>query len=733
MSLQNDRKMLLNKVERKGDISPKDLYEDETVDDTFGSKRTVERALKSLCNEEGYLKREKDGKKWLYSVTNKGKNFLKKIRKRERQRKDEEDIFDYDNGFDQFVQYFESQQWAYRQIEKASIGRNFVYLDYQRLERFNHELADDLLNDPDSVLQAAREAVRSLPEVEDDIDVRVKNVSDVEQQTISDLSARDRNNLVSIDGVIQSVSQPGSKIVSASFECTACGDRYEKEQDTANVKSPYKCDCGNKKFNTIREKHKTVRYLNLKEKPDQRSRDKVVAIIQGDLAEDESKNLKAIGSGVKVIGYVDTYQKKKSDEFQSFRLVANNIEIEETKWEVEELTPEREKEIQQLSRKDDVATDLAESLGYEVVKGNKLLKESFVVFLLGKSNNFGNVHFLCIGDPGTGKSHLAKYVSENSNRVIKSVATGATEVGLTAAVVKDEMTGQYTAEAGALAMADGGFHITDEVDELDDDHYSAYNEALSDETISLAKANIQAELSADVSEFALGNPSPHYSFDDTMPLVEQIPIKKDDLISRFGIMLAVRDNDETEDKLAKAEHMLQRGRPGAFNEDEDYINEDLLFDYIHYAQRINPRMSDAALDKIMSALENLFDESDEDRIKLRHANALAGISVAYARMNLSEEVEPVHVGRAFEFFRECYDSIGFDIGKDDFNDFDALNNRKQRDVRQKVKKLQGDEGADVEDIIDNLDYNDDTVEEVIDHLKSEGELFEPDTGLVKVI
>ncbi len=734
MDLNNDRKMLLEKVSKNNKIHPATIYEeDSTVNETFGSERTVRRALKELVNDEGFLEREKDGQRYLYTMTEKGRKYLMKIKKRERQKKDESNLFDYDDGYEEFVDFFESENHGQNQIKKAGIGRNFVYLDYKKLERFNPDLADDLMQDPDRVLEACKEAVRSLPEVQDNVDVRVKNVSDFEEQSINELTARDRNKLVVVEGVIQSVSRPGSQLVSADFECIQCGQTYTKEQDSQQLKSPYKCECGSKQFEPVNERHETVRYLTLKERPDQRSRDKIVTVIQGDLAEDESKNLKAMGSGVKVVGYLDTYMKKKTDEFQSFRLVANNIEVEDSKWELENLSDSEIEEIKELSERSDIPDYLTQSLAFEEIKNNHLLKKSFIVWLLGRSSNFGNVHFLCIGDPGTGKSHLAKYVSENADRVIKSVASGATEVGLTAAVVKDEMTGEWTAEAGSLAMADGGFHITDEIDELDDDHYSAYNEALSDETITLSKAGIHAELGASVSEFALGNPAPHYSFDDMDPKIEQVPIDKDDLISRFGIILAVENDDDTEQYLEKVEHILNRENASGFKE-ADYISENTLFNYIHYAQQLSPELSDEAYNKIMDACESLFNEGN-DRIKLRHAEALATVSVAFARMNLVEEVTAAHVEEAFEFFVDCYKSMDFDIGNDDFTDFDSKNKRQIRKIKEAYELLSDpdDKKVLVDDLVQEVELSESIVEDTLQKLKREGEFFEPNAGEVQKV
>jgi len=734
MNIERSRKTVLEKIKKHGEINAYSLYKtDETVSEVFSSEKTLSRAMKELANDENLLQREKDGRKWMYDLTEEGRNLLRKIRKRERQKKDTEDIFDYENGFDEFVEYFESEEYGFRQVERCSVGRNYVYLDYDKLQKFNHELADDLLRDPDKVLGAAEEAVASLPEVTDDVGVRVKNIDDVDTQSINDLSARDRNKLVQVEGVIQSVSRPGSKIVSAVFECSQCGERYEKDQESnSKLKKPYKCDCGSKKFNTLREKHKTVRYVNIKEKPDKRSREKIIAVLEGELAEDESKNLKAIGSGVSIVGYVDTYKKKKSDEFQSFRLIANNIQVEQSKWDIEDLSPDEESRIQEISRRDDVKDYLVNSYASEEIVGQELLKESFIVFLLGRTEDFGNVHFLCVGDPGTAKSALAGYTSENGNKVMKSVATGATKVGLTAAVVQDDMTNEWTAEAGSLAMADGGFHITDEVDELQDEAYSAYNEALSDETISLSKAGLQTELSADVAEFAIGNPSPHYSFDPHEPKIEQVPISKDDLLSRFGIMLAVEDDKEVDAKMEKARGILEQNLDGSISEG-DTLTDEMLFKYISYAQRVNPKFTDKAKEKVLEACESLFG-GEVDRIKLRHVEALAAISIAHARMNLKEEVSNKHVSQAFDFFKRCYESIGFDIGKDDFKEVESVNNQRFRRVKEAIADLSsGHEGAAVEDVIDSVDMSEESVEEVIEKLKNEGEAYNPTPGMVQEI
>ncbi|MEM1889490.1 MAG: minichromosome maintenance protein MCM [Pyrobaculum sp.] len=642
--------------------------------------------------------------------------------------------------------------------------RRSLEVDFHDVLLFDKSLADLVIEKPKLVLPEADKVVREIVEEKDPETARALKRFYFRVRgsplvvSLRKLRSEHIGRLIRIEGIVTRQTPPKNFLYKALYRCTQCGYEVEFLQELERyVEPPQKCPrCGaSKSFTLVTEQSQYIDWQKIivQERPEDLPPGQLPRSVEVVLLDDLVDTVKP-GDIVSLSGVLDlSLSELKKGRPPIVTSYVQGVHVETTNKElVEEITKEDEAKILEISRRPDVRELITRSIAPSIY-GYEEIKEAVACLLFGGNEIVypdgvrvrGDINILLIGDPGTAKSQLLKFVAKIAPRAVYTTGKGSSAAGLTAAVVRDKLTGEFYLEAGALVLADKGVAVIDEIDKMDAKDRVALHEAMEQNTVSISKAGIVATLNARAAVLAAANPAfGRYLPNRTVAENIDLPVS---LLSRFDLIFVIRDEPREDFDTAVAGHILDlhSGRPPeAFR---DVLRPEFLRKYIMYARRyVKPVLSEEAKERIrrfyLEMRKRYQGPGTAIAITARQLEALIRLTIAEAKMRLSPIATGEDAERAIRLYLAFLKSVGIDL-ESGAVDIDAIMtgvpaSRREAYIKvvELLKKLEEAERGPVKiDVLkteaEKLGIPGAEVQRIVELLIRNGEAYTPRPGYIK--
>lgn len=655
-------------------------------------------------------------------------------------------------------EFFLKDEKYRRALAQLSVtGSKSLYVDFQDLYAYDAQLASDLLEKPAEYLKYFNNAARNQLAIEDpeysakvggSLNVRIVNLCDA--TPLRQVGAQDLFKLRMVRGMVVKTTVVKPKILKASYECLRCGTRTEIVQTEGKRVKPVKCvnphcqRAGPFRFVPEESQMINVQDVWIQEAPEELPAGQLPRSFHIRAYEDLVDKARP-GDLVAAVGVIEPLEIRDTALTFDVYMVANSITLLNKE---PDATPTSEEiaQIRELAKDPWIHRKIIQSIA-PAVYGHEDVKEAIMYLLFGGvpkeiegTKIRGEIHVLLVGDPGTGKTQLLRFVQSIAPRGIYTSGRGSTGAGLTAACQRDPDTGEMTLEAGALVLADRGIVCIDEIDKMRPEDRVNIHEPLESQTISVAKGGIVATLNARTAVLAAANPV-YGKYNPYRTIFENLATLPSTLLSRFDLIFLMLDQPDVERDRQVVRHVLKlHGSEAA----SPPIPRDLLRKYIAYARQINPKLTKEAQERIESFYLKVREKSSDEfmDIGVRYLESLIRIAEARARAALRTEVTAEDAEAAIAIMQKSLKQIGVDA-ETGAVDVSLLATGKPRSLRDKMDAILAliietqreagmvEEGWLLNELEARCGIDKNEAKRILAQLKKEGAIFEPREGYLK--
>lgn len=607
--------------------------------------------------------------------------------------------------FQEFIRTYNEENFYYKY--RDMLKRNFLHDDYfleielEDLTGFDETLTDKLYKKPTEYLEIFEEAAKEI--IEETVtlqnekkthDIQILLTSSSNPTNIRDLKSHSVSKLIKITGIIVAASGIKAKATSVAIQCQSCGNVIPNLRLSPGLEGlalPRKCNtekagrpqCSLDPYFILADKCKCVDFqiLKLQELPDYVPQGEIPRHLEiycdRALCERVVPGNRVLIHGIYSIRKIGNTSRRDGREkaivgvrAPYMRIVGISVDSQGvgTISRYNNISSEEEDAFRRMASSEDIFERLAKSLAPSIY-GSVDIKKAITCMLFGGSRKRlpdgltrrGDINILLLGDPGTAKSQLLKFVEKVAPIALYTSGKGSSAAGLTASVTRDSATRNFIMEGGAMVLADGGVVCIDEFDKMREDDRVAIHEAMEQQTISVAKAGITTTLNSRCSVLAAAN-SIFGRWDDSKgeDNIDFMPT----ILSRFDMIFIVKDIHDEKRDITLAKHIinihLNSNKLTEVTECE--ISLSLFKKYIHWCRsKCGPRLNHEAGERLKSRYVlmrsdsiqtgNLSDKRLAIPITVRQLEAIIRISESLAKMRMQSFATENHVNEALRLFQ----------------------------------------------------------------------------------